>query len=96
MELCKTSLDKEVSERKKNNNPFSVKEIHKIFFSCINALYEIHTNDIIHFDIKPSNILISFDGDYKLTDFGLSKVKKYNLSHTYSHGNGTLFFMSPE
>lgn len=37
------------------------------------ALEHLHTNGIVHRDIKLDNILIGVDGDIKLTDFGLSE-----------------------
>ena len=39
----------------------------------INYLHKMH---IIHHDIKPENILITKDGHFKLSDFGLSKTMK--------------------
>jgi serine/threonine protein kinase len=39
----------------------------------------LHSKDIIHRDIKPENIVISNDGHFKLTDFGLSETElSYN------------------
>ena len=44
----------------------------------INYLHKIH---IIHHDIKPENILISKDGHFKLSDFGLSKTIKEDFDY---------------
>lgn len=35
-------------------------------------MHHIHSNGVIHFDIKPANILISSIGDLKIGDFGLA------------------------
>lgn len=53
--------------------------IYHILFSCLSGLEFIHKNHIIHQDIKPHNILISEDGDVKICDFGISKVKIHSV-----------------
>ena len=42
----------------------------------IGALNHMHALDIVHRDIKPENLMIGDNGEVKLIDFGLSKIKK--------------------
>ena len=39
----------------------------------LDALQEVHSNDILHMDLKPANIMIDRNGTVKLIDFGASK-----------------------
>lgn len=75
------SLDDEIKEMKKTNQKFSPDKVLFIMISTINALCEIHSNNIIHLDIKPQNFLISLNGNYKISDFGFSK--RFNLEDSH-------------
>lgn len=52
---------------------------------------------IIHRDVSPSNILVSFDGEVKVTDFGVAKATT-SKGETTQNGvlKGKLGYMSPE
>jgi len=60
------------------------------------AIEHAHKNGVIHRDIKPTNILISRQGEVKITDFGVARGE--DMPHLTSTGTviGTPFYMSPE
>ena len=82
-----------------------------ILFSILKGLDYMHSMNILHRDIKSSNILISKEGEIKIADFGLSRSynphvnnSKYNNSNN-SHSNSirnltnkviTLWYRPPE
>ncbi|XP_017668238.1 PREDICTED: serine/threonine-protein kinase PAK 3-like isoform X2 [Lepidothrix coronata] len=62
---------------------------------CLQGLYFLHSNGVIHRDIKSSNILIRTDGSVKLADFGLSA--QLSLDQSYRNSViGTSWWMAPE
>lgn len=55
-----------------------------------------HSNKIIHCDLKPSNILINRSKQIKITDFGLARVMRQNITEQESYFWGSPFYISPE
>ena len=54
------------------------------------------TGAVVHRDVSPANILLSEDGDVKLTDFGISKALG-DLGQTRSDLiRGNVYYMAPE
>lgn len=51
----------------------TVREIIRYATQFLGGIHNIHSKGLIHFDIKPDNILISTQDEAKLSDFGLAK-----------------------
>jgi len=49
---------------------------------------------IVHLDVKPANVLVSFEGEVKLTDFGVARSR--DARRPAIGISGTVPFMSPE
>ncbi len=66
------------------------------FVQAAEALDQAHNQGIVHRDVKPSNLMISREGDLWVTDFGLARTQR-DVSVTASGELlGTLRYMSPE
>jgi eukaryotic-like serine/threonine-protein kinase len=72
-----------------------VKMVLKIIFNVCKGLEYAHQNEVIHCDIKPSNIMLRPSGQVKITDFSIAYVKKGHT--TLVQGLfGSPSYMSPE
>ncbi|HLW67391.1 MAG TPA: serine/threonine-protein kinase [Gemmataceae bacterium] len=69
----------------------------RIMAQVCQGLHRAHKQGMIHRDVKPDNVLLTFDGVAKLTDLGLVKDSEdeMNLTRT-GRGLGTPHFMAPE
>ena len=78
------------------------KKKYKTMVDIASALAFLHyewPEIIIHGDVKPANIMLSDDGQAKLCDLGLGKIKQSNfetMSVTGEGGLGTPAYMAPE
>ena len=52
---------------------FSENFIRRMFTHLLNGLREVHTNKLLHLDIKPANIYITMEGKPVLLDFGAAR-----------------------
>ena len=57
----------------KENGPISESDAMSYITQIAEALSYIHNRNILHLDVKPSNILLNNDGNLVLIDFGISK-----------------------
>ncbi|XP_017875428.1 neither inactivation nor afterpotential protein C isoform X2 [Ceratina calcarata] len=66
-----------------------------ILREVIQAMVYLHENNIMHRDIRGSNILLTKEGEVKLIDYGLSRVVRGELGKRYTC-IGSPSWMAPE
>ncbi|MFZ5903229.1 MAG: protein kinase domain-containing protein [Chloroflexota bacterium] len=85
--------------KQKLGKPIPWNEAIAILLPIARALDFAHRQNMIHRDVKPSNILITADGEPMLTDFGIAKIiddeATQDLTGT-SAAVGTPEYMAPE
>ncbi|KPM07553.1 aurora kinase A-like protein [Sarcoptes scabiei] len=77
----------------KNRGKFDEQTSATFTLQMIDALSYCHQNNVIHRDIKPENILLGYDYEIKMSDFGWSV---HTLSQKRGTVCGTIDYLSPE
>ena len=82
----------------KEGKLFTIDEVVRIGADLAQAVQSLHSQDAIHLDIKPENILIDDKGKLTLIDFGLSHHARYPdlLAEEMRKGVGSAPYISPE
>ena len=86
------SLDKYLSK----NKSISIKEIKNISIQILKALAYAHSQNIVHRDIKPQNIIITNKNQVKIVDFGIAKTLSASTTTTTGIFIGSPSYISPE
>jgi len=89
--LKRGDLSKAFGSQFNKRQCISDKLLWDISTQMIHGLSYLHSNDILHNDLKPSNILVSETGIVKICDFGISGQGRVRLDTA-----GTPSFMAPE
>lgn len=67
----------------------------RLICDLVSALYYLHSNRILHRDLKPQNVLLDEEHHAKLCDFGLARNMTMG-THVLTSIKGTPLYMAPE
>ncbi|XP_035839709.1 LEAF RUST 10 DISEASE-RESISTANCE LOCUS RECEPTOR-LIKE PROTEIN KINASE-like 1.1 isoform X10 [Helianthus annuus] len=67
-----------------------------IAIETASALVYLHTSEIIHRDVKTTNILLDHNFGVKVADFGLSRLIPSNVTHVSTAPQGTPGYLDPQ
>jgi len=93
-----------IAKAEKKGIPFPVVYALKIASSVLEGLYYAHNRtdaygsplNIVHRDVTPENIVVSFSGNVKILDFGIAKATSQLEQTRAGEIKGKLSYMSPE
>lgn len=78
------------------NHKITRRDVIKLGIDICHALERCQQFNIIHRDIKPGNILVTEQGDYKLSDFGIARKVSEDGTMASMSQKGTYSYMAPE
>ncbi|AWL13392.1 Non-specific serine/threonine protein kinase [Saliniradius amylolyticus] len=80
-----------------SNHRLSEKQTLKLVLKLLSAINEVHSNMVVHADIKPSNILVDTKGEPKLMDFGIARrVEQQKSNNKVAPRGASRDYASPE
>ena len=94
--LIRMELLEDLRKVIRSGRTFTESEILKVGRDIATALFLCHSNGIVHRDIKPENIFVNKKGDFKLGDFGISRILGTSPNVMASTGVGTPEYAAPE
>lgn len=95
MEYAACSLQQMLDGSKEKKLP--IFQTHFFFTQLIDGLSYLHSQGVIHKDIKPGNLLVSLDGTLKISDFGVAELlDRFDKDDWCKIAQGTPKFQPPE
>jgi len=98
------SLHAATAKLGKSGGPFTFAMQARVLLEVVEGLryahelkdYDGRSLDIVHRDVTPHNIFVTFDGQVKLLDFGIAKAATSSVRTATGVIKGKLTYMSPE
>ncbi|BDH10310.1 serine/threonine-protein kinase [Streptomyces hygroscopicus] len=91
----------QLTERIRDGSPMQLTEALRIAREICAALVAAHRARVVHYDIKPSNVMLTSDGGVKVVDFGIAGFTHTRTAFTVAPSSalspaGTLEYGAPE
>jgi len=93
--ICMAYYQGDSLRQKIKQGPIPLDEAVNILIQIARGLEAAHSENIIHRDVKPGNIIITNKGEIKIVDFGLAKLAGSEMTRTTT-SRGTAAYMCPE
>lgn len=84
-----------VMDKLETNGALTGNDLRYCAYCLLQSLSIFHSNGFVHQDIRPANIFIDKNGDYKLGSYFFTKKLRKN-DETINVANGNLLYFSPE
>lgn len=93
---CEFARGANVRERLRRAGPIAPPLAIDIVIGVLEALEYAHANRVVHGDLRPEDIVVSPDGEVKVTDFGLSSALRKHPEAANKHAMRSVHYEAPE
>jgi hypothetical protein len=92
------TLEAIIKTQKVAGRPLQLLDKVEIMFQVAKGLQYAHSENVIHRDIKPGNIMVLPNGNVKVMDFGIARVMDKDGTRRTRQGDiaGTVLYIAPE
>jgi len=73
-EYCEHTLQRLLQQHHTQGSRLAPADLYRVAFQVANGMAYLHARHVVHRDLKPENILVDERGNFKICDFGLSKL----------------------
>ena len=87
---------KPLSDLLADGRPFDPEQARALTLQTAEALAVAHAAGVVHRDVKPANLLVTPDGQVKITDFGIARAANSVAFTQTGQIVGTPHYLSPE
>lgn len=78
------------------NNKLSTRAKIELFLQVCAGVRHVHEHDVLHCDLKPTNILVNGEGQVKVIDFGVARSMRLDGTSGATWSNRSVMFGTPQ